>query len=492
MKTNNKDKFTLWRMLLIGFFFLLFLIHFPFFNADADISIASGSRGAWTDEGLYSAPIRNFIVQRTNSFFENNSISKTPYFIITPLFSIYLFPFFKFFGISLFNARITILLTCILLFLLTFLKKNSIATGIVFGISTLTFFPVFQYSHLCLAEIISTSLIVFAIFFYGTNTEPSKKSLNYFFVILILSVLFKFQFIYILAIPIIFSFVEFVSSKSSSSYRTVLFSVFFFLFWCVCLYFIWFLPFKFFWVESFKASSGRISLANLSIEIVINNISMCFASRNYLLFTILFLISLVTAFIQIVNGKVSEVQKRLTFLSFIWFLIEFHKFGLVYLPIRYLISLFVSMGLFSSIVISSFFSHFNWPIKSLFIFSIVLCFVFNIFTINKAFSKRCFEIYKTNVFLSQETRKNDVIIGPWASTLSWGTNCVSYPVWQAYVGNKDLLKYYKPNFIISEPLQEDSDSAYFKSKIYLENIGDSLKQAKIALWKINIYRLKKK
>jgi hypothetical protein len=96
------------------------------------------------------------------------------------------------------------------------------------------------------------------------------------------------------------------------------------------------------------------------------------------------------------------------------------------------------------------------------------------------------------VFLSQETRKNDVIIGPWASTLSWGTNCVSYPVWQAYVGNKDLLKYYKPNFIISEPLQEDSDSAYFKSKIYLENIGDSLKQAKIALWKINIYRLKKK
>lgn len=159
------------------FIFLAYLLtQFPFLKADSDLAIASGSRGAWTDEGLYTAPIRNIINQGYNNFTKEHSILKTPYAIVTPLYSIFLYPFFKLFGISLEMARLITVLFCTIFIFIIFHKKDAKLIGIAFVLSTMMLNPIHQYTHLCLAEMYSTLLIIAAIVsgVYKVNLGSNK------------------------------------------------------------------------------------------------------------------------------------------------------------------------------------------------------------------------------------------------------------------------------------------------------------------------------
>ena len=134
----------LYSIIIIG----LILSHLPFLEADADLNISSGSRGAWTDEGLNTCQLRNYVNHGHFNLLDSDN------FLKTPLFSIFLFPFFKLLGISMYVARLITVLFCASLLLVFFWRKITLFIGLIFVVTTMMLFPIHQYSHLCLAEII--------------------------------------------------------------------------------------------------------------------------------------------------------------------------------------------------------------------------------------------------------------------------------------------------------------------------------------------------
>ena len=75
-------------------------------------------RGSWTDEGLNTCQIRNFVNHGHFNLLDCDN------FLKTPLFSFFLFPFFKFIGISLLKARLITTLFCTIILLLGFLHDK--------------------------------------------------------------------------------------------------------------------------------------------------------------------------------------------------------------------------------------------------------------------------------------------------------------------------------------------------------------------------------
>ena len=92
---------------------LIFLcLQWPFLNADPDFAL-SGSRGPWADEGQYSVQVRNFILSGDWTMEASDALFKTP------LFSALQYVNFSVCGISLFNARVIVLLIVLLCFFIT-------------------------------------------------------------------------------------------------------------------------------------------------------------------------------------------------------------------------------------------------------------------------------------------------------------------------------------------------------------------------------------
>ncbi|MBS1659148.1 MAG: hypothetical protein JST18_13760, partial [Bacteroidetes bacterium] len=66
-------------ILAVGSVVLLILLHFPFLHADPDYFISIG-RDAFTDEGLNTSQLRNYINHGYLSFDECDNLIKSPLF----------------------------------------------------------------------------------------------------------------------------------------------------------------------------------------------------------------------------------------------------------------------------------------------------------------------------------------------------------------------------------------------------------------------------
>jgi len=99
------------QLLAIASIVLLFILHLPFLHADPDYNLSIG-RDAFTDEGLNTSQLRNYINHGYLSFDECDNLVKTP------LFNLVLFLPLKIFATHLMVARLTILLLLILSLLL--------------------------------------------------------------------------------------------------------------------------------------------------------------------------------------------------------------------------------------------------------------------------------------------------------------------------------------------------------------------------------------
>src|SRR5436309_3150169 len=70
---------------------LIFISHLPFINADPHVHIALNSVDAFTDEGLYSGQLRNFINQGHLNIQESDGILKAPLFNMVLALPLFLF-----------------------------------------------------------------------------------------------------------------------------------------------------------------------------------------------------------------------------------------------------------------------------------------------------------------------------------------------------------------------------------------------------------------
>jgi hypothetical protein len=81
---------------------LVALLHLPFIHADPDSEVSTRSRGAWTDEGLNTVQIRNYVNHGYLSMDECDNLIKTP------LFGFGLVPFYKVLGPHIWVGRVLV------------------------------------------------------------------------------------------------------------------------------------------------------------------------------------------------------------------------------------------------------------------------------------------------------------------------------------------------------------------------------------------------
>ena len=467
-------------VLLIGYI----ISQWPFLIADADIHMAYG-RGSWTDEGLNTCQIRNFVNHGHFNLLDCDNLLKTP------LFSFFLFPFFKFIGISLFKARLITTLFCTIILLLGFLHdKLRIYIGGVFLLSTMLFLPIHQYSHLCLAEIYSSLLIILSALTYSFfNPKKNKSKISRIILLLALVIGFKIQFIYVLGIPLLVYSLSYFQDQKTEKRRELVWSFILIGSLLLIFLFVWYLPFTIEWKQIAKQQSGGFSFSKLSFNLIKENLTLNFLSLRLLPFTLLFIATFFIAIYHLFTKKYSINYQSLLLFSISWFIVELHKLGLEYLPTRYMISFYISMGFLFSIVLGNFLLFSNTYTRLICWGCLFSIFLFNSFIYKIAYETRSFTVSKANSYIHSITKDNDVIIGPWSPSLTWETKGYSYPIWKNFLGKRKIIQYYHPDLIISEFNEEDSGLAYKKNKIYLNKIGDSLTQLRVILWDLNVFRV---
>ncbi len=480
----NKTKYK------IGIKQILFIIVLVFFSlsqilfltSDADLSIASGSRGAWSDEGLNTCQIRNFIHHNQFNLLDCDN------FLKSPLFSFFLFPFFKLFGISLLKARAITLMFSFSLLLVFLIRKSTVFIGISFILTTALLLPIHQYSHLCVPEIYCSLLIIASILTISNSQEKNKTTTSS-IALLIFAILFKIQFIYILVIPISTSYIIYYREKSIDNKKQLFKAFLLVSLFLLSAFLLWKLPFKNEWSHILKILPD-FSIDQINIDQIKLNIKNNFISKRYIIHTIIFIISISSMIYNLRNKKYNKETIILIIASLTWVILESHKLVYTYLPLRYLISLYISMGFFTSIIIGHQLNQTKLSDNKLSVSILIFVFIFNVLYLKKSFNERQYTVQIANNYFKKLTNDNDVIIGSWAPGITWETKCYSYPIWEKFLGKRDPLKYYNPNYIITEINQEDSDSAYFKNNIALNVNTKTIIRLKIAQWNLKIYQTK--
>ncbi|MGB3076573.1 MAG: hypothetical protein WBB36_14695, partial [Chitinophagales bacterium] len=189
-------------MLRLGLLLLsvVLLLHLPFLGADPDIHLSS-SRDAFTDEGLNTSQLRNYINHGKLDFMECDNLIKTP------LFNLALYIPLQLFGTHLTVARITILLIVFgfIFFLLSNLHFRPVI--IIMSLTTMLQYYVFQYAHFSLSEMLSTVFIlsgIFYIFLFVANNCRQQMHLFLSSFYIALAYYSKIQFVYIISlIPLV-------------------------------------------------------------------------------------------------------------------------------------------------------------------------------------------------------------------------------------------------------------------------------------------------
>ncbi len=178
---------------------LLFISHLPFIDADPDRNMAVG-RGPFTDEGLNTIQIRNWVNHGDLNLAECDNLLKTP-MLGFPLAVTY-----KIFGATHIVSRLHILVLLFLALLLIGLDEKNRWIIIIFSLITLLQYQVFQSSHFSMAEMLSVAAVLLSIHFLARSFDmdfSQKSRLKQAVlsgVFLSLSYFIKIQFIYLVFI----------------------------------------------------------------------------------------------------------------------------------------------------------------------------------------------------------------------------------------------------------------------------------------------------
>lgn len=478
-------------LILLG---LVFLSHFPFLEADPDRNMSVG-RGPFTDEGLNTIQIRNWVNQGDLSLTECDNLLKTP------LFGFPLALSFKIFGTTHSVARLHVLVLLFLALLWIGLNKKNAFMMTIFLLISLLQYPIFQSSHFSMAEMLSIAAILFSIHFFTLSSEPGndRKSNDRCSILsglfLSLSYFIKIQFIYIIMlIPVILAIRWFTTNFyiRKMMLRQGLLMTGTLLFFLLVYLLAWYLPNKEAYDYMMAHQSGEFKLSNKVWEYIRFNLDYHFLKGWNQWFVYGFLILVVSGFKFMKTNH--STHFNVWFLSSLaWFVIELHKITMVYLPTRYQVSLFVSMGLLMSIVLSEFITSNSgrWKIvlKTVAVSLVIFFSAINMINYSDTYRHRSYAIRDVNQYLARNLDKNDLVLGAWAPSLTWDSRAKAIPVWNDFLNYRDPLIKFKPEAIISEIDEQDSEQAWKSQGIFLREMADSSKTARIGQWDVVIWWL---
>lgn len=478
--------------------FFYFSIHVPFLVADPD-SRVSWSRGAFTDEGLYLSQIRNHI----NGY--DFDLKESDCFLKSPLFSVCYYPWLKIIGVSLWKARLLVLLmTCMFLSWLFF---RYFQFGIVIFSLLFTQYHFFHYAHYAQAEAVQLICLISSVLFFSevfneTNSFKERRGLLFFSCLLAgVSFLFKLNTLYfIVVIPLTLFLLNLFTTSMNRKlmfklfYYSVLYSSIVPVIWLVC----WYFPNKNFF-EIFQLtvtesdSAFKSGFANFYEKFMHNKkliLEDVFAG-SYIRFFYLSLLLLGVRVVASIVHKRKLSYLPQTFLSLCWIIIELHKFGYHYLPSRYLLSTIAAVCCFGAWQVIGL-AQLNFKSKWLLAPLMVFLIVFNGNEIFASFKSRRYAIQRVNNYLGSYDLKDKTLLGTWSSSFSWQNKARTIPLWKAYFYHQNPLQKFSPNVVITEVNEAESDSAFIKNHIDLFAISDSSRTFRVNFWRINVHWLSKK
>lgn len=475
---------------------ILFASHLFFIHSDADVNLSPGSRGPWTDEGLYTAQIRNFVNNGDLTF------SESPCLIYTPLFSGMLFIPYELFGTTMFVSRITVLSLIFLGIVFISLKdayfKKLLALA---SLLVLTQYHIYHYSHIALSEMLGVISILLGLFiFYRSRILRRNRKRNTILAAILFSVayLFKIQYLYIVAavpiylsLSIIFSWIKRRRLDKEEIKDLLVHSVTLVL--ILLLYLIlWYYPNRELYNFILTKMNETVDLGG-SLHLS-NKVKELFLSREVKWIAYGFGIALLFGVLFFSRKNTSKEFKILFPLLLIWAFLEMHKLSMSYIPTRYMVGAWFSLGMVFTLVLQEGLSQIPRRDK-LVVSTTVLLVVIGvvIFTKNISFfiqslHRRTYDIENIDKAIdSYSSLKGGIVMGSWAPALTWKSKVTTYPVWFDYFNDKDVIPTFKPSLIITELDQADSQEAFIKSGTNLKYFSDSITFSKVGMWELKMY-----
>lgn len=468
--------------------FLLFLAHLPFLVADPDQSVDMHTRGAWTDEGLYAAQMRNFLNDGDFGMEDNTT------FIRGPVFDLIRLPLFFVLGPSLWLARLITLSGVLLGLILLARKKETKLFSIFLILTAFLQFRLFHFSHYAMSEMMAISAVLISYVFLSKFFRTGKMKFLFLSSLMIFIAWgFKIQFLYLMVllpmVILVFNLSRLLKKEIHLKnyfrdfFWASLFAVGFLLLYLI----LWYLPNRVFYNRiMFEQTERRFEIWEKLYRIIDFNFSRIVIDPYNIGLAIAFLIAIIVL-IHVFQKQKAVLSNRLIIIfGAAWLFIELHKLGMVYLPQRYLLSFYSSAGFFSASVLFQVFYQ-NRSLKFFLIAIVAGAALLNGWFIFNAYSNRTFEIRKVNNYLLRYDWEGKTIAGVWAPSVSWGTKARVIPVWKDYHDPDALFKRYQPELIIEEPNEGTSENFYSAHGISLTGISDSVREFKLWRYDVNLY-----
>jgi hypothetical protein len=485
------------RYALALFLLCIGLTHIPFLLSDPDTLVSLNTRGAWTDEGLHTAQLRDYINHGKLDLYNSNS------FVISPVFNLLLFPFFLIFGTDILVARIVSLLFTLAVVFLLATEKKYIFPAALYAMLVLSQYHFFQFTHYAMIETFAINFILLALY---TLMRFEKHEVNirakYLWVIAASFLIFlaygtKVQFAYIAVVPPVAFFLYALSEPAKekrpfnfrffgvSSLSTLAFALLYLL--------IWYLPHSAFYnhILTYETSHRFAESLPKIIEVYRFNFKHLIWVPELKILLIIAALSLLILIFTIFRKPGNRLLSLPLIFACVWLLVEQHKIAMVYLPTRYFLSYIAASGLLAALALS----HVAGGIvlrRNLVFILVAAAMLWQATDNYKAYQRRTFDIKAVSNYLKQFDFGSQPVLGVWAYTLASGTKAPTIGVRYNYLNYRDPINVYKPRLVITEFNEAESGNAYSNQGIDLRAISDSMCTFKVWRYDLELYWINQK
>ena len=428
---------------------MFIIVQVPFLEADPDVYLTDYSRDAYSDEGLNTSQVANYI--NTGEW----GIDECDNLIKSPVFNAWLLPAYWIGGVSILSGRVGILLSILIVSVFVFKKfKGQRTTFAVALLIVISNYYLFQYSRFTMAE----SLISMTFMLFIFSIEKFKSESIGWRQVLIVSTIFwlciggKIQFAYLI-VP----FAVGVLSLCFKPFNLKLLMRFISVnaVFLVIYILLWYLPNDTVFIHVMEHQTGGRFLSGEGMWKTAYDqaVEFLFSTRNISL-TLLSVIGIGIILIKLIFKKGVSL---LDWIALSWLAIEMHKFFIAYVPPRYLVSTLFAMALFGGIQLVWLLKRsksLGWSLVGVFV-------VIGVYNVSTQLSRRTYQAKVINQSLIEKgIGQGDVVAGPWAPILAKNTRAKVIPVWLDYFNDENLISEFNPSLIITELDESDSGGAY--------------------------------
>jgi len=476
----------LFRPANLALMLVLVLLHLPFMAADPDPTVTVMSRGPWTDEGLNTSQVRNFVNHGVLDMAECDNLIKTPFF------GFVLVPFYSVFGTGLAVGRWVVLGSVLLVLglILAWPPTRGFATAL--AVLGLMQFHVFHFSHYSMAEMMGVALTLLGIQLLTLwGAKGHRAWLAAACVAFGLAFLSKVTFAYVMLLPFGARFLVFLSERvrgrdsvavlllDSGIMATVAGAM------AVLFRERWYgLHREVFDLVRADQGSDRFDLATPWGRAMFNWTEFIDVPGMAP-----YLILLGLALLIVVRSPMEgRAERTLLYALLGWLLLESHRLLLVNPPTRYLVPLFAAIVALVAFALTRWRGSVGRKIAAGLL--ILGMFAYNLSHWHGSLQRRSFVFKEVNAYLAPHQLHDATVLGVWGTGLAAGTGARLLPVWNGFMNHERPLEQHRPRIVFAEHDEADSRQAFASQGIDLRAASDSMRTFDVWRYRVDLYWMK--